>query len=80
VLTAKISTKGQLVLPQQLRERSRVRPGDTFEFIESDEPNVIIMRKLTTRANDGLVDALLARPHKLKLPTRRRDYPKPIKL
>jgi len=80
VLTAKISTKGQLVLPKQLRERSKVRAGDTFEFTEGDEPDVIIMRKITVHPNEGLVDALLACPHRFELPARRREYPKKPKL
>jgi AbrB family looped-hinge helix DNA binding protein len=80
VFTAKISTKGQLVLPKQLRERSKVRAGDTFEFLEGDEPDVIIMRKIARHSNEGLVDALLACPHRFELPARRREYPKKPKL
>ncbi len=80
MLTAKISTKGQIVVPQKLRERSEVRAGDTFEFIEGDEPNVIIMRKLARHPNEGLVDALLACPHRFEVPTPHRAYPKKIKL
>jgi AbrB family looped-hinge helix DNA binding protein len=80
VLTAKISTKGQLVLPKQLRERSKVRAGDMFEFLEGDEPDVIIMRKIALHPNEGLVDALLACPHRFEIPARRREYPKKPKL
>ena len=69
--TAKVSTKGQIVLPRKVRERSKVRAGDAFEFIESDEPDVIIMRKIARRPNDGLVDALLACPHGFEIPTPR---------
>jgi AbrB family looped-hinge helix DNA binding protein len=80
VLTAKISTKGQLVLPKRIRERSKVRAGDTFEFIEGDRPDEIIIRKISARPNDGLVDALLACPHRFEIPARRREYPKKPKL
>lgn len=80
MLTAKISTKGQIVLPLRLRERSKVRAGDTFEFIEGDEPDVIIMKKIASRPNDGLVDALLACPHRFEIPARHREYPKKFKL
>jgi AbrB family looped-hinge helix DNA binding protein len=81
VYTAKVSTKGQIVLPRKLRERSKVRPGDAFEFVEGDEPDVIIMRKIARRPNDGLVDALLACPHRFEVPkSRRRDFPKRPKL
>jgi AbrB family looped-hinge helix DNA binding protein len=80
MLTAKASTKGQIVLPRRLREKYEVRAGDTFEFIEGDEPNVIIMRKLTRHPNEGLVDALLACPHRFEVPVPRREIPKRIKL
>ena len=76
VLIAKVSTKGQIVLPRKLRERSAVRPGDAFEFIEGDEPDVIIMRKIARRANSGLVDALLAPPHRFTVPRARSERPK----
>jgi AbrB family looped-hinge helix DNA binding protein len=80
MLTAKMSTKGQIVLPRKLRERGKVRPGDAFEFLEGDEPDVIIMRKLTSRPNDGLIDALGACPHAFELPRPRRDLPNKPKL
>jgi AbrB family looped-hinge helix DNA binding protein len=80
VLTAKISTKGQLVLPKSVRERSKVRAGDTFEFLEGDQPDVIIIRKISTRPNDGLIDALLSCPHRFEIPARGREYPKKPKL
>jgi AbrB family looped-hinge helix DNA binding protein len=78
MMTAKVSTKGQIVLPQKLREKRNVRAGDAFEFIEGDEPDVIIMRKITRRPNEGLVDALLACPHRFAIPTSRRDFPRKI--
>jgi AbrB family looped-hinge helix DNA binding protein len=80
MLTAKTSTKGQIVLPRQLRERYQVRAGDTFEFIDSDEPNVIIMRKLTRHPNEGLIDALLGCPHRFEIPVPKREIPKRIRL
>jgi AbrB family looped-hinge helix DNA binding protein len=80
VYTAKISTKGQIVIPQRLRERGKVRPGDVFELTEGDEPAVIIMTRLSRRPNAGLVDALLACPHRFEVPTRRRDYPNKLEL
>ena len=80
MLTAKTSTKGQIVLPRQLREKYRVRAGDIFEFSDGDEPNVIVMRKMGRHPNDGLIDALLACPHRFEIPVSRREMPKRIKL
>ena len=80
MLTAKISTKGQIVLPQKLREQRRIRPGDAFEFLESDDPDVIVMRKVARRPNEGLIDALLGCPHRFEIPKSPREFPKKIKL
>ena len=80
MLTAKVSTKGEIVLPRKLREKRNVRAGDAFEFIEGDEPDVIIMRKINRRPNAGLIDALLSWPHRFEIPTAHRDMPKKIKL
>ena len=80
MMTAKTSTKGQLVLPRKLRDKYEVRAGDTFEFLEGDEPGVIIMRKVSRRPNDGLVDALLACPHRFEIPRSRSEIPKRPKL
>ena len=80
MLTARISTKGQIVLPQKLRERNKVRPGDAFEFLESDDPDVIVLRKIARLPNHGLVDALLGCPHRFEIPKPRRDYPRKIAL
>lgn len=75
-----MSTKGQIVLPQPIRKKVHASPGDAFEFMEGDEPNVIIMRKIASRPNRGLIDALLACPHSFEVPRGRRDYPKRPKL
>lgn len=80
MLTAKTSTKGQIVLPLPLREKYQVRAGDTFEFTEGDEPNVIVMRKITRQPNEGLIDALLSCPHRFEIPVSKREIPKRIKL
>jgi hypothetical protein len=56
MLTAKISTKGQI------------------------DPDVIVMRKVAQRPNEGLVDALLGCPHRFEIPKPRREYPKKIEL
>ena len=77
--TARVSTKGQIVLPPTLRERARVRSGDAFEFLDGDDPDLIMMRKLTRRRpNEGLIDALLACPHRLQVPRRWRKHSKKI--
>jgi AbrB family looped-hinge helix DNA binding protein len=58
-----VSSKGQIVLPAELRERDNVRPGQEFEVERLDLGDY----RLTRRAapdNNGVVDWLLACPHK----------------
>lgn len=56
-----ISTKGQLVLPAELRALDRIAPGDEFE-IERIEQGEYRLRR--ARSKGGLVEWLLACPEK----------------
>jgi bifunctional DNA-binding transcriptional regulator/antitoxin component of YhaV-PrlF toxin-antitoxin module len=76
--TARVSTKKRIVLPRKLCERAHVRPGDAFEFLDCDDPDVIVMRKRARRPNEGLVDALLACPHRFTVPRHGRKHHKKI--
>lgn len=58
-----ISTKGQLVLPAELRQRDGVAPGQEFE-IERLGPGVYRLARAGAPMNAGLVDWLLACPEK----------------
>lgn len=58
-----ISTKGQLVLPAEFRQRDGVAPGQEFE-IERVGPGVYRLERTGAPANQGLVDLLLACPEK----------------
>ena len=58
-----ISTKGQLVLPAELRQRDGVAPGQEFE-IDRLGPGVYRLERTGAVANSGLVDLLLACPEK----------------
>ncbi len=58
-----VSTKGQIILPAEIRERDGIRPGQEFEIERVDRGEYrLVRRKL--RANEGLVDWLLACPEK----------------
>ena len=61
--TVIISTKGQLVLPVELRQRDGVGPGQEFE-IERLGPGVYRLARTGAPMNAGLVDWLLACPEK----------------
>ena len=58
-----ISSKGQLVLPALLRERDRIVAGQKFD-IERLEAGQYVLKRRPVPDNEGLVDWLLACPHK----------------
>ena len=58
-----ISSKGQIVLPRELRDQDRIVPGQRFE-IERLEPGKYLLKKQPGPCNEGLVDLLLACPEK----------------
>ena len=57
-----VSTKGQIVLPSEIREQDDIEPGEEFEVERIDRGEY----RLTRRApqNDGVVEWLLACPEK----------------
>ncbi len=58
-----ISSKGQIVLPAELRQMDRIEPGQEFDVERLDRGDYRLIRR-TVRANDGVVDWLLACPAK----------------
>ena len=58
-----ISSKGQLVLPAEIRRQDDIRPGQKFEIERIDRGEYRLKRKARPR-NEGLVDLLLACPVK----------------
>jgi AbrB family looped-hinge helix DNA binding protein len=61
-MTTKISSKGQVVLPGQIRRKLGLRPGDALEAaIEGDR---IVLRRLAPPAQEGRIgiDALTGLP------------------
>ena len=58
-----ISSRGQIVLPAELRERDTIEVGDVFEIERLDAADYRLVRR-KSRPNRGLVDWLLACPRK----------------
>lgn len=58
-----VSSKGQIVLPAEIREQDDVRPGQKFE-IERIDRGEYRLRRTARRRNEGLVELLLACPVK----------------
>jgi AbrB family looped-hinge helix DNA binding protein len=57
-----VSTKGQIILPAELRREDRIEPGQEFDIERVDRGEYRLKRR-TTR-NEGLVRLLLACPVK----------------
>ena len=58
-----VSTKGQVVLPAELRKQDHIEPGQVFEVERIDRGQYRLVRR-EPRANEGLLDWLLACPEK----------------
>jgi AbrB family looped-hinge helix DNA binding protein len=58
-----VSSKGQIVLPAEIRKQDRIEPGQEFD-IERLERGEYRLKRRSVLPNDGLVDGLLSCPHK----------------
>ncbi|HLA78295.1 MAG TPA: AbrB/MazE/SpoVT family DNA-binding domain-containing protein [Vicinamibacteria bacterium] len=58
-----VSTKGQVVLPAELRKQDHIEPGQVFEVERIDRGQYRLVRR-EPRANQGLLDWLLACPER----------------
>jgi AbrB family looped-hinge helix DNA binding protein len=62
-MTTKVSSKGQVVLPAEVREMDRIRPGQQFS-IERLAAGEYLLKRVPIPAKTGLTDWLLACPEK----------------
>jgi AbrB family looped-hinge helix DNA binding protein len=58
-----VSSKGQIVLPAELRQMDRIEPGQEFDVERLDRGDYRLVRR-AARPNDGAIDWLLACPEK----------------
>ena len=58
-----VSTKGQLILPAEIRQRDNIEPSQEFEVERIDRGEYRLLRR-EPPPNEGLVDWLLACPEK----------------
>ena len=58
-----ISTKGQIILPAQMRREDGIAPGDAFEIERIDRGEYRLIRIKPARS-EGVVDWLLSCPEK----------------
>ncbi len=62
-MTTTVSTKGQIVLPAEIRQQDGIEPGQEFEVERIDRGEYRLVRR-QPRVNEGLVDWLLSCPEK----------------
>ncbi len=62
-MTTTMSSKGQIVLPVELRQQDDIRPGQEFDVERIDCGEYVLKRRARPR-NVGLVKLLLACPVK----------------
>jgi AbrB family looped-hinge helix DNA binding protein len=58
-----VSSKGQIVLPAELRHEDRIKPGEEFEVERLDRGEYRLVRR-QKHPNQGVVEWLLACPEK----------------
>jgi AbrB family looped-hinge helix DNA binding protein len=58
-----VSSKGQIVLPAELRQMDRIEPGQEFDVERVDRGEYRLIRRAAP-PNEGAVDWLLACPRK----------------
>ena len=58
-----VSSKGQIVLPAELRQQDRIEAGQEFEVERLDHGEYRLVRR-RARPNKGVVDWLLSCPEK----------------
>ena len=62
-MTTKVSSKGQIVLPAEIREEDRIESGQEFEIERINRGEYRLTRREPPK-NEGVVDWLLACPEK----------------
>ncbi len=62
-MRTKVSSKGQIVLPAELRQRDGIEAGQEFE-VERIDGEEYRLRRVSPAPNEGVVDWLLACPQK----------------
>ena len=58
-----VSTKGQLILPAEIRRQDRIEPGQQF-LVERIERGEYRLTRVVPPPNEGFVDWLLSCPQK----------------
>jgi AbrB family looped-hinge helix DNA binding protein len=63
MMKTRVSSKGQIVLPAEIRRQDRIEAGQEFEVERLERGEYRLVRK-STQPNEGVVEWLLACPAK----------------
>jgi antitoxin PrlF len=55
---ATMTSKGQLTVPKEIRDRLRLAPGDKVELVPGGEEGQVVMRKRRTLCLDDVLGSL----------------------
>ena len=78
-MTTVLSAKGQIVLPALIRKRLQLKSGEDFE-VGVENGDTIVLRRISTPANFGLVKMLCAAPFSFNVPARDKDDTSALRL
>jgi AbrB family looped-hinge helix DNA binding protein len=59
-VTTTLSQKGQVVIPQQVRSKLHLQPGDDFIVLSSQNGDILLRPVKKTKRRQGLVETLQA--------------------
>lgn len=74
-MTTTLSSRGQIVIPQSVRERCQLQAGDQFVVEDNPETQVLTLRKV--KAGGDWFGIYMECPHTLELPSRQRQMYRP---
>lgn len=67
-----MSSRGQIVIPQEIRNRCGLQEGDHFVVEDNPETQVVVLRKV--KRQGSWLEVLQECPEPLDLPPRRREF------
>lgn len=67
-----MSSRGQVVIPQEVRERCGLKEGDHFVLEDNPDTQVVTLRKV--KPPENWVEVLLQCPGDLEIPPRRKQF------
>lgn len=67
-----MSSRGQIVIPQEVRERCGLKEGDEFVVVDDPSEKTVTLRKTPSR--EDWLSVLMECPYPLELPSRKNEF------